>query len=156
MPRRRTPPRKQSFRPLPVQHRVETGPDGHDYEVRPVAAARPVLLADDRDRALARFVDERDTAPLRLGQPRNVHRHSLRLELFTRTPPDYDVTDRAKAFSWLKARGDEVATGIFFVDESVDDLHEASRTPRTPLARLPYEKLCPGAAELARLQEEFR
>jgi 2-oxoglutarate ferredoxin oxidoreductase subunit beta len=74
----------------------------------------------------------------------------------TRTPPDYDVTDRAKAFSWLKARGDEVATGIFFVDENVPDLHDAGRTPQMPLARLPYEKLCPGAVELARLQEDFR
>src|ERR1700749_3166780 len=41
MPRRRTPPRKQqSFGPLPVPLRVETGPDGHDYQVRPVAGAQ--------------------------------------------------------------------------------------------------------------------
>ncbi|MCV7102931.1 hypothetical protein [Mycobacterium palustre] len=43
MARRRPPPRRQ--RPMslaPALRRVETGPDGHDYEVHPVAAARAV------------------------------------------------------------------------------------------------------------------
>jgi hypothetical protein len=43
MPRRRTPPRRQ--RPVslsPALRRVEMGPDGHEYEVRPVTAARAV------------------------------------------------------------------------------------------------------------------
>ncbi|OBI08400.1 hypothetical protein A5714_21085 [Mycobacterium sp. E2462] len=43
MARRRTaPPRRRPFAPPPALRRVETGPDGHDYEVRPVAAARAV------------------------------------------------------------------------------------------------------------------
>ncbi|ORV93012.1 hypothetical protein AWC11_07145 [Mycobacterium interjectum] len=45
MPRRRTPPRRQ--RPVslpPIPRRVETGPDGYEYEVRPVAAARAVKI----------------------------------------------------------------------------------------------------------------
>lgn len=43
MPRRRTgPPRRRPLAPLPVPRRIETGPDGRDYEVRPVAAARAV------------------------------------------------------------------------------------------------------------------
>ncbi|HEY3995326.1 MAG TPA: hypothetical protein VGM40_05135 [Mycobacterium sp.] len=43
MVRRRTPPRRQ--RPsaaLPALRRIEMGPDGHEYEVRAVAAARAV------------------------------------------------------------------------------------------------------------------
>ena len=41
MAKRRTPPRRQrSLPPLPLQRRVEGGPDGHEYEVKPVAAAR--------------------------------------------------------------------------------------------------------------------
>ncbi|UQX09569.1 hypothetical protein [Candidatus Mycobacterium methanotrophicum] len=41
MSRRPTPPRKQQrLAPLPVPHQVETGPDGADYQVRPVPAAR--------------------------------------------------------------------------------------------------------------------
>ncbi|BBY14825.1 hypothetical protein [Mycolicibacterium litorale] len=41
MPRRRPPPRRS--RPLPPvfsERRVEAGPDGYDYEVRPVAGSR--------------------------------------------------------------------------------------------------------------------
>ncbi|WP_163757664.1 hypothetical protein [Mycobacterium botniense] len=42
MVRRRTPPRGQRPPWLLPGHRVETGSDGHDYYVRPVAAARAV------------------------------------------------------------------------------------------------------------------
>ena len=31
-----------------------------------------------------------------------------------------------------------------------------NRTPATSLSRVPYEKLCPGAAALNELQEDFR
>jgi hypothetical protein len=34
--------RRDSLPPLPVGRRVETGPDGRDYEVRPIPAARAV------------------------------------------------------------------------------------------------------------------
>src|ERR1700742_2517350 len=43
MARRRIPPRRQRPSALPpALHRIEIGPDGHEYEVRPVAAARAV------------------------------------------------------------------------------------------------------------------
>jgi hypothetical protein len=31
-----------------------------------------------------------------------------------------------------------------------------SNTPDGALSKIPYEKLCPGAEELAKLQEEYR
>ncbi|WP_082973403.1 hypothetical protein [Mycobacterium sp. E2327] len=37
---RRKPPRGHRPNPPPVPSRVEIGPDGHEYEVRPIAAAR--------------------------------------------------------------------------------------------------------------------
>ncbi|MGH3644254.1 MAG: hypothetical protein ACRDUX_35145 [Mycobacterium sp.] len=41
MARRRTPARRQrSLRPLPESRRVELGPDGYGYDVKPVAASR--------------------------------------------------------------------------------------------------------------------
>jgi hypothetical protein len=41
MVRRRPPPRRQrSLPPLPPSRRVETGPDGYDYDVKAVAASR--------------------------------------------------------------------------------------------------------------------
>jgi len=42
MARRRKPPRNLPALPSPMLKRVETGPDGHEYEVRPIAAARAV------------------------------------------------------------------------------------------------------------------
>ncbi|WP_113963821.1 hypothetical protein [Mycobacterium shimoidei] len=40
MARGRISPRRRRVVPLPVVRRVETGPDGYEYEVRPVAGAR--------------------------------------------------------------------------------------------------------------------
>ncbi|MFG1932327.1 hypothetical protein ACGFK1_17055 [Mycobacterium sp. NPDC048908] len=41
MPRRRPLPRRQRpLAPLPQSRRIEIGPDGYEYEVRPIPAAR--------------------------------------------------------------------------------------------------------------------
>ena len=86
----------------------------------------------------------------------NVTMHDGSVLRFTRLPEDYDVTDRQKAFAYLKDHPDEVVTGVLFADESVPDLHEMSHTPQTALVNLPYETLCPGAQQLEQLQNEFR
>jgi 2-oxoglutarate ferredoxin oxidoreductase subunit beta len=86
----------------------------------------------------------------------NVTMHDGSVLRFTRLPEDYDVTDRQKAFAYLKEHSDEVVTGVLFADESVPDLHEMSHTPQTALVNLPYETLCPGALQLEQLQNEFR
>jgi 2-oxoglutarate ferredoxin oxidoreductase subunit beta len=86
----------------------------------------------------------------------NVTMHDGSVLHFTRVPPDYDVTDRQKAFAYLKQHPNEVVTGILFADESVGDIHDANKTPKVPLVSLPYEKLCPGSSELSELMEEFR
>ena len=86
----------------------------------------------------------------------NVTMHDGSVLHFTRVPPDYDVSDRQKAFTYLKQHPGEVVTGILFADENVPDLHEMNQTPKTALVNLPYESLCPGAQELQRLQNEFR
>jgi len=75
---------------------------------------------------------------------------------FTAVPKDYDPTDREKVYSYLQEHRGDIATGILFVDETVADLHEMNQTARMALARMPYEKLCPGAAALDALQEDFR
>jgi 2-oxoglutarate ferredoxin oxidoreductase subunit beta len=86
----------------------------------------------------------------------NVTMHDGSILRFTRVPEDYDVTDRQKAFAWLKQHAGEVVTGVLFADETVPDLHEMNRTPKTALVNIPYESLCPGAQELETLQNEFR
>ncbi|HTA43799.1 MAG TPA: 2-oxoacid:ferredoxin oxidoreductase subunit beta [Bryobacteraceae bacterium] len=86
----------------------------------------------------------------------NITMHDGSVLRFTRLPEDYDVTDRQKAFAYLKDHPNEVVTGILFADEGVQDMHEMNHTPATPLVDLPYENLCPGSAALEKLQNEFR
>ena len=84
--------------------------------------------------------------------------HDGSLVKFTSVPDNYDPTDRRKVFEYLEehqGKG-QVVTGLLFVDESAGDLHELNQSADLPLSRVPYEKLCPGAVELERLQEEFR
>jgi 2-oxoglutarate/2-oxoacid ferredoxin oxidoreductase subunit beta len=75
---------------------------------------------------------------------------------FTAVPAHYDPTNRQQVLTYLQENRDAIATGLLYVDESVADMHEMNRTPATPLSRLPQEKLCPGAAALQELQEDFR
>ena len=75
---------------------------------------------------------------------------------FTAVPEHYDPTNRQQVLTYLQENRDAIATGLLYVDESVADMHEMNRTPATPLSQLPQETLCPGAAALHELQEDFR
>jgi 2-oxoglutarate ferredoxin oxidoreductase subunit beta len=75
---------------------------------------------------------------------------------FTAVPAHYDPTNRQQVLTYLQENRDAIATGLLYVDESVADMHEMNRTPATPLSQLPQQKLCPGAAALQELQEDFR
>jgi 2-oxoglutarate ferredoxin oxidoreductase subunit beta len=86
----------------------------------------------------------------------NVTMHDGSVLRFTRVPEDYDVSNRMAAMTYLKDHAGEVVTGVLFADENVGDVHEMNNTPATALSKLPFDKLCPGSAELARLQEAFR
>ena len=87
----------------------------------------------------------------------NITMHDGSVLRFTRVPADYDVSDRQKAFSYLKNHPNEVVTGILFADESVPDLHETNHTPATALWWMCHTKNCaPGAVLLEQLQNEFR
>ena len=77
---------------------------------------------------------------------------------FKSVPEGYDPTDRHKVTAYLSQQqgNGDIVTGLLFVDEAMGDFHELNRTSETPLSRLPFEKLCPGAAVLDNLQEDFR
>ncbi len=88
----------------------------------------------------------------------SVAMHDGSVVRFKGVPPDYDPTDRQKVYSYLQehhGKG-EIVTGLLFLDETVSDLHELNQTSSAALSKAPYEKLCPGAAALEQLQEEFR
>jgi 2-oxoglutarate ferredoxin oxidoreductase subunit beta len=50
----------------------------------------------------------------------------------------------------------EIATGLLYLNESSQELHDLNQTPPSSLASLPHDVLCPGADALAELQEDFR
>jgi 2-oxoglutarate ferredoxin oxidoreductase subunit beta len=77
---------------------------------------------------------------------------------FRTVPPGYDPTDRQRVTAYLQERQaeGEVLTGVLYLDETVPDMHEMNNTPEIALTQVPYEKLCPGAEALNKLQEEYR
>ena len=73
--------------------------------------------------------------------------------------PDYDPSDRTAAYAYIdaKLKQGEYVTGLIHVAEAGGgDLHAVNRTSTTPLNALPYERLSPGAAALARLMDRYR
>jgi 2-oxoglutarate ferredoxin oxidoreductase subunit beta len=71
---------------------------------------------------------------------------------------NYDPTDRDLAYSYIRERqrDDEVVTGLLYISPDSRDMHAQNETVATPLFELPFEQLCPGGAELEKLQQRFR
>ena len=92
------------------------------------------------------------------GSGARVTLHDGSVVRFHELPSDYDPTDRAKVQEYLRRyQGtSDVVTGLLYVDESAPDMHELSGSTETPLSQLPFEKLCPGAEMLEKLQADFR
>jgi len=84
--------------------------------------------------------------------------HSGSVMRFRSVPAGYDPTDRHAVASYLEERHarNEIVTGLLYANEDVPDVHELNETPDAPLVSIPYERLCPGSDELAKLQESFR
>jgi 2-oxoglutarate ferredoxin oxidoreductase subunit beta len=47
-------------------------------------------------------------------------------------------------------------TGLLYLSPDSSDVHEQGNTVTTPLTQVPFEELCPGSAELEKLQMRFR
>ena len=98
------------------------------------------------------------TAQYTEGSTTHVTLHDGSVVRFSKVAADYDPRDAAKVSAYLQEHqgNGEVPTGLLYLDEDRRDMHEMNATPDVPLARLPYEKLCPGSAALSRLQEDYR
>ena len=108
----------------------------------------------------ADFVGRADeiTAEYAPGTATSVTLHDGSTVRLSKVSPDYDYTDRLAVHAQLQAiqsRG-EVPTGLLYLDTKTPDMHALSATTDVPLARLPFEKLCPGSAKLEHLQQGFR
>ena len=71
---------------------------------------------------------------------------------------NYDPTDRDRSYAYIRERqkAGEVVTGLLYLSPDSSDVHEQNNTVASPLTQLPYEELCPGRAELEKLQARFR
>jgi 2-oxoglutarate ferredoxin oxidoreductase subunit beta len=112
----------------------------------------PIVQAD--------FVPHADeiTADLPEGAATSVTMHDGSVIRFHKVAASYDPTDRNRAYAFLHERqaAGEIPLGLLYLDTRGVEMHEGMKTVETPLARLPYEDLCPGNATLQALQEAFR
>jgi 2-oxoglutarate ferredoxin oxidoreductase subunit beta len=71
---------------------------------------------------------------------------------------DYDPTDPDRSYTFIRERHKEgeVVTGLLYISPDSSDVHEQNQTVEMPLTKVPYEQLCPGSAELEKLQRGFR
>ena len=83
------------------------------------------------------------------------HRSWVRLH---KVAEDYDPTDRDRSYAYIREsqKEGEIVTGLLYLSPDSTDLHEQSNTVTMPLVQVPYEDLCPGSEELAKLQRRFR
>jgi 2-oxoglutarate ferredoxin oxidoreductase subunit beta len=92
------------------------------------------------------------------GTTTRVTLHDGSVVVLHKLAKDYDPTDRKAVVSYLQERqaAGEVPTGLLFLDEKGVEMHAAAKTIKTPLARVPFEELCPGNAALQALQKAYR
>jgi 2-oxoglutarate ferredoxin oxidoreductase subunit beta len=78
--------------------------------------------------------------------------------VFRKVDKDYDPTDRAAAYSFLKESQakQELITGLLYIDSEIDDMHESSGSSEQPLSEIPYNELNPGAERLAKIMQRFK
>jgi 2-oxoglutarate ferredoxin oxidoreductase subunit beta len=98
------------------------------------------------------------TADYEAGSARSVMLHDGSWVRLRKVSHDYDPTDRDRAYAFIREhqRKGEVVTGLLHIAEGSKDMHDQAGTVQAPLIDLPYEQLCPGSAELERLQQRFR
>jgi 2-oxoglutarate ferredoxin oxidoreductase subunit beta len=96
-----------------------------------------------------------DYAP---GETIDVRQHNGSVIRLQKVAEDYDPTDRIKVMNFLQeqqAKG-EIVTGLLFVDPEPQDLHSALGTVAAPLNELGDEDLCPGVAEIDKINASLR
>jgi 2-oxoglutarate ferredoxin oxidoreductase subunit beta len=96
-----------------------------------------------------------DQAP---GTVQEVPLHDGSVVRLRKLAQDYDVHDRIAAIAQLQelqAEG-EIVTGLIYLEEDAEDLHDHFSTDQRPLNALGEPELCPGAAALERINAGLR
>jgi 2-oxoglutarate ferredoxin oxidoreductase subunit beta len=70
----------------------------------------------------------------------------------------YDPTSRAVAFKYLRERfnAGEITTGLLYINEARNEMHDLMGNVDTPLSQLPLDSLHPGSAELKKILGRYR
>ena len=92
------------------------------------------------------------------GEAMPVELHGGEVIVLRKVDNQYDPTSRASAFAYLRDRfnAGEITTGLLYVNEHREEMHELMGNVDTPLAKLPYEGLNPGSAGLKQIQARYR
>jgi len=98
------------------------------------------------------------TADYEPGSVRNVMLHDGSWVRLRKLADDYDPADRDRAYAYIRERAHEgeVLTGLLYFQPDSSDLQEQNNLVSAPLTQLPFADLCPGSAELEKLQSRFR
>ncbi len=106
------------------------------------------------------FVPERSeiTTEYPAGDVKTVVMHDGSRVGLRKVAPDYDPTDRDRAYAYIRERklAGEVPTGLLYVSPDSEDMMDQSNAIVEPVYNQPYDRLCPGSEELEKLQRRFR
>ncbi len=101
---------------------------------------------------------EEITAAYEAGSTMPIKMHDGSKVMLRKIDEEYDPTSRAVSFKFLRQRynAGEVVTGLLYIDDSRQEMHELMGNCETPLAQLPLDTLHPGEDELHKLLQRYR
>jgi 2-oxoglutarate ferredoxin oxidoreductase subunit beta len=101
---------------------------------------------------------EEITADYDAGATEGIRMHDGSLVRFHKIEENYNPTDREAVYEYVSELQNEgeVVTGLLFIEESTEDMHDIHGTVDTPLVDLPMDQLVPGSEALSELMRSFR
>jgi 2-oxoglutarate ferredoxin oxidoreductase subunit beta len=92
------------------------------------------------------------------GSVHNVMLHDGSWVRLRKIAEDYEPTGRDRSYTYIRERqvAGEIATGLLYISPDSVEMQDQLETVATPLVQLQHEDLCPGSAELEKLQRRFR
>jgi 2-oxoglutarate/2-oxoacid ferredoxin oxidoreductase subunit beta len=106
------------------------------------------------------FISPRDpiSVDYKAGEVIDVRQHDGSMLRLRKLNADYDPSDRGHAMNYIMAHHakGEVVTGLLYVEQDAQDLHDHLKTPLAALNSLGQTQLCPGSKVLEKLNAGFR
>jgi 2-oxoglutarate ferredoxin oxidoreductase subunit beta len=101
---------------------------------------------------------EEITADYAEGGIQQITLHDQSVVALRKPAPGWDPGDAQRTFALMHEarRNGEILTGLLYLHPSQEDLHAMIRTVPQPLSQLREADLCPGPAQLARINASFR